>query len=149
MKEGLGLGYSEKEVMSGVIKAIQTGCSLKRYLEGTVGLTFDDFKGILKTHYNVKDSTTLLDEMVRSVQEPKQKLLNYVLKMMALRDEILEVTKDEDCPLGEVWVKRRFTDSLLSGLRKPTIRLEMQALLKQDKADPVLLKEVNLLMAKE
>ena len=79
----------------------------------------------------MEDSTTLLDEMVRSVQEPKQKLLNYVLKMMALRDEILEVTKDEDCPLGEVWVKRRFTDSLLSGLRKPTIRLEMQALLKQ------------------
>ena len=148
MREGLE-NYSEKEVMSGVIKAIQVGSSLKRYLEGQGRLSFVDFKGILKWHYNVKDSATLLDEMVCSVQEPKQKLLNYVLKMMALRDEILEVTKDEDCPLSEVWVKRRFTDSLLSGLRKPTIRLEMQALMKEEKTDPVILKEVNLLMAKE
>ena len=148
MKEGLR-NYTEKEVMSGVIKAIQVGCSLKRYLEGQGRLSFKEFRGVLMSHYNVKDSTTLLDEMVNSVQEPKQTLMNYVLKMLALRDEILEVTKDEDCPLGEVWVKRRFKDSLLSGVRKPTIRLEMQALLKEGKADPELLKEVNLLMVKE
>ena len=148
MKEGLR-NYTEKEVMSGVIKAIQVGSSLKRYLEGQGRLSFVDFKGVLKWHYNVKDSATLLDEMVCSVQEPKQKLLNYVLKMMALRDEILELTKDEDCPLSEVWVKRRFTDSLLSGLRLPTIRLEMQAVMKEEKADPVILKEVNRLMVKE
>ena len=66
--------------------------------------------------------------------------------MCALRDEVYEVSLSEDCPPGEALVKKRFVDSCLSGLRIPTVRLEMHALLKQDLSDPKLFEEVNQIM---
>ena len=60
-----------------------------------------------------------------------------------------EVIQGEEHHVGEALIKKRFVDSLLSGLRKPTIRLEMQAGLKQDLSDPKLFKEVNLITARD
>ena len=59
MKEGKGLGYSEKEIISGVIKAMKAGSSIRRYFESITGeLDEKRFLGILRQYYNVKDSST-------------------------------------------------------------------------------------------
>ena len=67
---------------------------------------------------------------------------------MDLRNNILALTVDEDCPLGEQLVKKKFLHTLSVGFRKDTIRLEMMNVLKgPDKdgvVDETLLKEVTL-----
>ena len=146
MKKGLANGYSQKEVMSGVIDAAKPGSELRKYLvrkENQAPMTYEDFKQTLREFHNVRESQSIMDEMREMVQGEDQDLLKYVMSMCALRDEVFEVSASEDCPPGEALVKKRFVDSLLSGLRKPTVRLEMQAVLKQDLSDPKLFNEVN------
>ena len=146
MKEGLSSGYSQQEVMSGVIRATKPGTELRKYLVRHQNMTYDDFKQTLRSFYNVRESQTIMDEMRDMVQGEDQPLLKYVMGMCALRDEVYEVSLSEDCPPGEALVKKRFVDSCLSGLRIPTVRLEMQDLLKQDLSDPKLFEEVNQIM---
>jgi hypothetical protein len=143
MKEGLSSGYSKKEVMSGVIRATKPGTELRKYLVRHPNMTYEDFKQTLREFYNVRESQSIMDEMRDMVQGEDQPLLKYVMSMCALRDEVFEVSSSEECPPGEALVKKRFVDSCLSGLRIPTVRLEMQALLKQELSDPKLFNEIN------
>jgi hypothetical protein len=146
MKEGLSSGYSKKEVMSGVIRATKPGTELRKYLVRHPNMTYEDFKMTMREFYNVRESQSIMDEMRDMVQGEDQPLLKYVMSMCALRDEVFEVSLSEDCPPGEALVRKRFVDSCLSGLRIPTVRLEMQAVLKQELADPALFNEVNQIM---
>lgn len=88
-------GYSQKEIMVGVIRAIKGGSSLRRYLEGRPAITEENFMKILRAHFNVKDSTTLFNKMANVAQEPAETELNYVLRMMSLRDSIVTLSKKE------------------------------------------------------
>ena len=148
IKEGLASGYSEKEIISAVLKATKPGTELQIYLIRARDLTFEDFKVTLREYYKVRESHKIMDEMVATVQKPKQPLLKYVMKMCALRDEILDVMQGEECPQDSRLVQRRFVESLLSGIREPTIRLEMQSVLKQNVSDTLLFKEVNQIMTR-
>ena len=148
IKEGLASGYSEKEIISAVLNATKPGTELHIYLIRARDLKFEDFKITLKEYYKVRESHKIMDEMVATVQKPKQGLLMYVMKMCALRDEILDVMQGEECPQDSRLVQRRFVESLLSGIREPTIRLEMQSVLKQNVSDTLLFKEVNQIMTR-
>ena len=150
IQEGKAAGYSQKEIMAGVIKAIKGGSSLRRYLEGRPNITEDNFMQVLRAHYNVKDSTTLFNEMANAAQEPTETEMNYVLRMMSLRDSVLTLSKEEACPFEENLVRRRFFHSISVGLRKDSIRLEAQNVLRDpNMADEVLLKEISNLVARE
>ena len=64
--------------------------------------------------------------------------------MMAFRDNIVTCTREEDHPLGEALVQKRFFHALFVGLKKDTIRLSLGSLLKMGNVeDDVLMKEVN------
>ena len=150
IQEGKAIGYSQKEILAGVIKAIKGGSSLRRYLEGRPNITEENFMKILRAHYNVKDSTTLFNEMANAAQETTESELNYVLRMMSLRDNVLTLSKEEACPFEENLVRRRFFHSLSVGFRKDTIRLEAQNLLRdRTMSDEVLMKEMSDLVARE
>ena len=149
MKEGVESGYSEKEVISGVIRATKPGSELQKYLVRHPNMTFKDFKDTLREFYNIRESQNIMDEMRDMVQGPQQPLMKYVMAMCALRDEVFEVAQGEECPVGEPLIRKRFVSSLLSGLRNPTIRLEMQGILKQNLSDPQLFREVNLITTRQ
>ena len=149
IREGVEMGYGEKEVMAGVVRAAKPGSELRKYLVRHPNMTFSDFKDTLREFYNVKESQSIMDEMRDMVQGPTQPLLKYVMIMCAMRDEVLEVMKGEEEQIGEPLVRKRFVEFLLSGLRKPIIRLEMQAVLKLGLSDPKLFKEVNLITARD
>ena len=149
IKEGVEMGYGEKEVMAGVRNASKPGSELRKYLVRHQNMTFTDFKDTLREFHNVRESQNIMDEMKEMVQGPQQPLIKYVMAMCAMRDEVLEVMQGEEHQIGEPLVRKRFTESLLSGIRKPTVRLEMQAVLKQNLSDPKLFKEVNIITARD
>ena len=150
MQEGRSMNYTSKEIVAGVIKAMKAGSSLRKYFEGRLDLTEDVVMKTLRSFYNVKDSTLLLDEMVNSSQEPTESEMNFLLRMMGLRDNIMTLTMEEDCPLGEELVRRRFFHAVSVGLKKDTIRLELRQLLKDGRmTDEDLLKELSQVVARE
>ena len=75
IKEGLASGYSEKEIISAVLNATKPGTELHIYLIRARDLKFEDFKITLKEYYKVRESHKIMDEMVATVQKPKQGLL--------------------------------------------------------------------------
>ena len=127
MKEGIEIGYGEKEVMAGVVRAAKPGSELRKYLvkhrHRHPNMTYSDFKDTLREFYNVRESQRIMDEMKEMVQGPQQPLIKYVMALCAMRDEVLEVMQGEEHQIGEPLVRKRFVQSLLSGVQKPTIRL--------------------------
>ena len=150
MKEGRAAGYSNKEVRSGVIRAMKAGSSLRRYFEGRLDLTDEQFTQILRSHYNVKDSATLLTELSNSMQESSETEMSFVLRLMGLRNTIITVSGEEGCPLDVAMVRKRFFHAVAVGLKKDTIRLELQPALKNtDMEDEDLLKEISMVVARD
>ncbi len=128
MKEGLSQGYSERDIMLGVIGAMKEGSAEQTYFQLSVddSMTHKIFLGMLRSLYGVQDSDKLCNEMVACIQEPSESLKTYFMRMDGYRKNIMAVTNHEDCPLSEVLVRKRFTNALLVGLRNPTIRLELK-----------------------
>ena len=150
MREGKAIGYSGKEVMSGVIKAMKAASSIRSYCEGHPDLTEEKFMKLLRSHYNVKDSATLLTELSNGTQEPKETEMNYVLRLMGVRNNVITLSRDEGCPLDEVMVQKRFMHAVAVGLKKDAIRLELQTVLKQTTTtDEDLLDEIRLVVARD
>ena len=149
-KEGLDLGYTEREIMSGVIRAMKSGSSLRKYFEGKPSLTWETFMGVLKAHCNVVTASTLLDQMSDSVQEPKEDALDYILKMINMKDIIIETNKDEAHRIGTPHIKQKFTRAVDVGLRSPTTRLELKPLIYDDHiGEPQFLEEVKKVLARK
>ena len=149
VKEGRTLGYSEKEIQIGIVKVVKDK-TLKKFLEINTDMTGEDFYGLIRNHYDVKDSTTLLEEMVASVQEPTENLVKFVMRMMNTKNTIMEVTKCEECPLGDSLIHKQFVRSLLVGLRKSTNRIELQPIFeRKDLSELQILKLVKEIMKKD
>ena len=130
MEEGRRLGHTREDVRSAVIRAMKPGSDLKRFFRGRTDMSDEDFIGFIRDDYGVKNSQTLMDEMVASAQEPTQTEIRYLMKMMGLRDHILEVTKKEETPQPEELVYKRFFHALSVGFSNPTIRIELRPLLR-------------------
>ena len=68
--------------------------------------------------------------MSNAVQETTETELNYTLRMMDLRNNVLTLSREESCAFEENMLKRKFFHSLSVGFRKDTIRIELQNVLK-------------------
>ena len=150
MEEGRQVGYTEREVRSGVINAMKAGYTRKYFQRNIDTLSVNDFKAMLEELYGKKESSDLLDEMAESVQGPKQKEKEYIVQMFELRDHIREVTQSEEEPLGEAFVQKKMIRAISVGLRRDTVRLEMKSVLKDPQiSDRNLLKELNEIVARD
>ena len=125
VREGRTLGYSGKEIQLGIVKVVKDK-TLKKFFEMNMEMPEEEFYEMIRDHYDVKDATTMLEEMVTNVQEPNENIHRFVMRMINDRDAILEVNKFEDCPIGEPLIQKQYVRSVLSGLRKATNRLELQ-----------------------
>ena len=96
VKEGKTLGYNEKEIQLGIVKGVKDK-TLKKFFEINSDLTDEEFYGMIRNHYDVKDSTTLLEEMVTSVQEPKEDIDKFYPETI--------------CPFSTGWFKKSYKPS--------------------------------------
>ena len=154
MKEGKEMGYKEKEIMSGVVKAIKPSSDLHEYLEselikGTISL--EVFLKHIKNHYALRDSSTLMRNLENSKQGPNQKTQAFITQMAQLRNNILTISEEEGNPRDPMTVRKRFLHAIAVGLKRDTVRLEVQALVKANPSisDADLGAEVQLIMARE
>ena len=154
MEEGKSLGYSEREVRLGVIRAMKADSKLRNYFQGHVDMDQETFKSILRCNYESKKAQTLMDNMGKCKQEANQDEMAFVVDMMQQRDNILAVTKEEAWPLPENTVIEKFFHAVSVGFRKVAVRLELRPVLKIASnqswiSDADLFKEVRTVMDRE
>ena len=150
IREGKLAGYKYVEIRSGIIKAIKSGCSLRRYFESRPDIPEEKLLQILQSHFDIKDSTSMFTELANASQEPTETEMNFVLRAMDLRNKIVTLSEDEGIPFNEQLVRKKFFHALLVGLKKDTIRLELQNILKEATIeDEDLLKEVSQVVSRD
>ena len=128
-REGLDLGYSPREIMSGVIRATKSGSTLRKYFEGKTSLDWETFTRVLKTHCSVKTAQNLCDQMRDSAQEPTEDTHDYIMRMCNLKDVIMDTSKGEPYPMRTPEIREKFERAVDIGLRSPTTRLELKPLI--------------------
>ena len=145
MLDGIEAGYSAREVRNGVVRAMKPGSTLRRFFDGPKARKMKDteFRETLRTYYKQEDSETLQDHMRKAVQAADKDEMDFLLDMIDLRDKIELLAREEGCPLSKATVDKRFKHVLSVGFRRETIRLEMQAVLKNNLTDLQLMDELQ------
>lgn len=108
VREGKVAGFKYEEIRSGIIKAIKSGCSLRRYFESRPNISEEKLLQILQSHFDIKDSTSLFTELANAAQEPAETELNFVLRAMDLRNKIVTQKMKEFHSMSS-WSIRNFS----------------------------------------
>ena len=150
LEDGKEQGYKDKELISGVIRAIKPNSKLRNYLESAGKMPMETLLKHIKNHYALTDSSKLLTNLSACVQGPNQKVQEFIDQLAGMRNDIVTVSKEEGNPLDPEMIRRRFLHAISVGLRKETIRVEIQALLKNTEiTDEELGEQVQHIVARE
>lgn len=95
MQEGEERGYKEKEIITGVLRAIVPK-SLKTYLGITPKLDITKLSQILRIHYQEKSATELYQELITMKQTINEEPIAFVVRAFETREKILVASKEEN-----------------------------------------------------
>lgn len=129
ISNGLKQGYSEEAICAAVLRAISPGNNLRTYLESKKFLKISSILDVLRSHFHEKDSSSVFTELSNGVQEASESCLDFVIRMMCLRQKILTLGVEEGSPYDENIIQRRFLHTIETGLRNTNIRYELRELL--------------------
>ena len=130
IEAGLAKGYSDKEVVSAVVRAVQPGLQLRSYLENTVELTLPKLRKIIRFHFHEKNATELYQLLTNLAQEPKEDSQSFLMRALTIRQKIISASKESgsgikyDASSVQSW----FLHALETGLADETIRAKIRPL---------------------
>ena len=139
-------GYTDRELVEAVIRAISPGMRLRSYLESSENLTLTTVKDILEVHFKEGDATTLYKELSSASQGSNESCQEFVMRMLDLRQKIILASKRVDAQFryDPALVQKMFLHSLSTGIGNDSIRLEVRLLLQDPSvSDEALLKCVK------
>lgn len=139
-------GYDECEIVDAVIQAIIPGTKLRSYLESREDLSLQSLKQILRTHFVEKDATELYHSLTRAAQEPRETPVQFLVRVMDLRQQIHFASERTDSGLkySPELIQNQFLQTILTGLQDDTIRTDLKPYLQIPKiADEVLLEKMT------
>ena len=114
IQKGKKDGRSGEEICSAVIKAITPGSNLRNYLESRLDLDEKQLIKVLRSHFNEKDSSTVFNEMSNCVQGSSETELDFCLRAMSLRQKVLMLATEEECPYDPHAIKKRFLHAIFT-----------------------------------
>ncbi|CAI5672713.1 unnamed protein product [Oreochromis niloticus] len=146
IQRALKRGYDEGDIVEAIIQAITPGTKLKSYLESRVDLTLQALRQILRTHYIEKDATELYHSLTRAVQEPKETPIQFLMRAMDLRQQLVLASERVQSGLkyGSELIQNQFLQTVLTGLHDDTIRADVKLYLQNPKiTDEALLEKMT------
>ncbi len=145
-------GYTAKEVVEAVLKAMKPGMKLRSYLETLHDLTLPRLRQILRSHYKEKSGTLLYQELATIFQAQKESPESFLLRALDLRQKILFASQEADANLkyDPKLVQGMFLRSLETGLRDDNILAKLRPILHKEKiSDEELIQQMNLISSSE
>ena len=126
IKNGQKQGYSEAVIISAVLRAITPDNNLRTYLETLPKLDISLLLSILRSNYHEKDSASVFAELSNAVQNPSETCLDFVVRVMCLRQKVITLGTEEGVEYEETLVQKRFLHTVETGLRNNNIRAEVR-----------------------
>ena len=145
------MGYSEENICGAVIKAISPSNHLRTYFESKPDLHLVSLVEVLRSHFKEKDSASTFTDFSNAVQLATETCLDFVIRLMWLRQKVLDISCEEGCPYDANLLNKRFHQTMFSGLKNSNIRIEVRENCKLDPTinDEKLLKLVADAVANE
>ena len=127
---GKDKGYSDKEIMTAVIRAVQPGMQLRSYLESVSGLTLPKLRKILRFHFHEKNATELYQALTNMTQQPNEDPQAFLMRALTIRQKIIYASKESDSAIkyDGASVQSLFLHALETGLKDETIRAKIRSL---------------------
>ena len=145
-------GYTDKEVVEAVIKAMKPGMQLRSFVETVRDLTLPRLRQILISHYKEKSGTQLYQELATIFQGQKETPEAFLLRCLDLRQKILFASQEADAYLryDPILVQGMFLRSLETGLRDDNILAKLRPLLhKESISDEELIQQMSAISSAE
>ena len=145
-------GYTDKEVIEAVIKAMKPGMQLRSYVETVRDLTLPRLRQILMSHYKEKSGTQLYQELATICQGQKETPEAFLLRCLDLRQKILFASQEADAFLryDPILVQGMFLRSLETGLRDDNILGKLRPLLQKESiSDEELIQQMSAISSAE
>ena len=152
IEAGLTKGYSDKEVVSAVVRAVQPGLQLRSYLETMVDLTLPRLRKILRFHFRKRNATELYQLLTNIAQQPNEDPQSFLIRALTVRQKIISASKESDSGIkyDAFSVQSLFLHALETGLADETIRAKIRPLTQNPKvADEDLIGAMSLAISAE
>ena len=152
IEAGVDQGFTEEEVRDGVIRAISPGMVLRSYLETFSDLTLNRLRKIIRSHYGVKDTTEMYQNLASLCQGPKESPQAFLIRALELRQKIL-FASDEDTSVlkyDKDHIQKLFLRTVETGLQDESIRAKLRPYLKDTNImDEDLIQQLNAAVSSE
>ena len=152
IESALQKGYTETDIIDGVINAVSPSLHLRTYLESIKLLSLEELRKILRSHYGEKSSSESYQELANAVQENTESPLNFLMRALKLRQQVLMSSQEPGSKMqyDKQLVQNVFLHTVETGLIDDTIRLRLRPFLQDQRlSDDNLIKELNLAVAAE
>ena len=139
--------YTEDEIKEAVLKAINPALSLRSYLEGKADLTLAKLRRIMCYHYQERTATELYHQLSSTVQQPKGKPQEFLIRLLDLKQKVLFASQETDSELkyDPTLVHGMFVHNFSLGLQNEYIKIEMKRYLeKKTMSDEELFEKLNV-----
>ena len=122
--------YSNKEIITAVIRAVQPGIQLKSFLKCLSELTLPKLRKIIRSHFHEKNATELYQSLTNMTQQPSGDPQAFLMRALTIRQKIIYALKecDSDIKFDASSVQSLFLRALETGLRDETIRTKIRLL---------------------
>ena len=144
IESGEDLGYTERELIDGVIKSTTAGIRLRTFLESKRDLTLSLLKDILRSYYQEADSKDLLQQLATIKQELDEDPQSFVIRGLEIKQRILlEGENDSQMKFDSDVIQNILLQSMRTGFANESVRNHMRPYLQSNVADEDLLRQVS------
>ena len=151
VESGLAKGYTEADIVDGIIRATPAASGLRNYLEGREDLDLANLRGLLRAHYNEKSATERYSELGAAKQNQTETPTEFLMRCLDLRNKILFASRESSSELkySTELVKGLFQRTVYTGLQDLSVRQEFRGVLSDGDDDQQLIHELNQIVSRE
>ena len=138
VNSGIERKFEESEIIAAVIRCITPGNTTRIYLEGRRNLTVTKVMRTMKNHFGEGDVTSVYKQMTGAVQSTKQTAYQFISSMFAMRDRVMELSRQKKSTKRQYsrkLVQEDMQRGIYAGLRDPGIRQDLKHMLRQPNVD--------------
>ena len=135
IENALERGYSDADIVDGVIKSIAPNLHLCSYLEIVSSLSLSQVRVIFKSHSCEKSAIEAYEELANCTQDCNETPLNFWMRALKVRQQVLSSSQEPGSPIqyDQSLVQDVFLNSMETGLIDESIRIRLRPILQQQK----------------
>ena len=122
---GESANYTTPEIIYGVIRACPPTSAFRTLLESNLSMDMDEFQSLLKSHYGIQDSDSILLQLKSCFQQPSQSAYEFCCRAISLRNQLQRVAAEEGQPWGDDRLKKRLYRTISTGLKQNGVKLDL------------------------